>query len=133
MIIDSIYRDVTLSGVTFGADPTDFQKQLNFRILQNLFIIHNVPFKLDPDLLVTGNYRANLDFLLLMKNYWDQHASNVSYNPFERRNSVKKELGSTVMNHRPSVKVPRNQERNVYLEKLIRIQHYVDENMKDKV
>jgi len=83
-VFDSIYRDVPMSRVKFGAKgPYDYFA--NFKILQGAFKRHDVDRIIPIQALVKCRMQDNLEFLQWMKKYWDLNAPDHDYDPIARR------------------------------------------------
>ncbi|KAJ3415394.1 hypothetical protein HDV05_004988 [Chytridiales sp. JEL 0842] len=84
VIIDSIYRDVNLSKVKFGAKH-EYEYVHNMKVLQAAFDKHKIDQHIPVERLIKCKFQDNLEFLQWMKKYWDQYYPGGQYDALARR------------------------------------------------
>ncbi|KAJ2452358.1 microtubule integrity protein mal3 [Coemansia sp. RSA 2336] len=84
-IMDSIYGDVRVERVKFGAKQ-EYEYVENYKILQNCMTKHKIDKPLDPTRLIKCRMQDNLEFLQWLKRFWDAYAPGMEYDAVGRRN-----------------------------------------------
>ncbi|EGF77899.1 hypothetical protein BATDEDRAFT_13492 [Batrachochytrium dendrobatidis JAM81] len=84
VIMDSIYRDVPMSKVKFGAKH-EYEYVSNFKVLQAVFDKHKIDNTIPVERLMKCRFQDNLEFLQWMKKYWDQYYPGGPYDALGRR------------------------------------------------
>lgn len=83
-IFDSIYGDVPMARVKFGAKH-EYESLANYKILQNFFKTKKIDKTIPVDKLVKCKMQDNLEFLQWLRRYWDQNYAGQVYNAAARR------------------------------------------------
>lgn len=83
-IIDSVYQDVPLSKVKFGA-KSEYEYIQNFKVLTAAFKTHKIDKPIPVEQLIKCKMQDNLEMLQWMKKWWDQTFPGDEYDPISRR------------------------------------------------
>jgi len=83
-VFDSIYLDVPMSRVKFNVN-TEYAYIQNFKVLQNLFVKHQIDKPIPVEALVKCKMQDNLEFLQWTKRFWDQYFPGGDYDAVARR------------------------------------------------
>ncbi|KAA8646296.1 microtubule-binding protein BIM1 [Aspergillus tanneri] len=83
-IFDSIFMDVPMARVKFNVN-TEYAYLQNFKVLQNVFMRHQVDKPVPVPQLTKCRMQDNLEFLQWTKRYWDQHYPGGEYDAVSRR------------------------------------------------
>lgn len=83
-IYDSIYQDVPMGRVKFGANA-EYAYRENFKILSNTFHKHNIDRPIPVEMLVKCKMQDNLEFLQWTKRFWDTNFPGGEYDAAARR------------------------------------------------
>ncbi|CAG8705972.1 22663_t:CDS:2 [Cetraspora pellucida] len=86
-IIDSVYGDVQMNKVKFGAKH-EYEYVANYKVLQTAFDKHKVDKTIPVERLVKCKFQDNLEFLQWMKRYWDTYYPGGPYDAVARRSTV---------------------------------------------
>ncbi|OAJ44147.1 hypothetical protein BDEG_27413 [Batrachochytrium dendrobatidis JEL423] len=100
--MDSIYRDVPMSKVKFGAKH-EYEYVSNFKVLQAVFDKHKIDNTIPVERLMKCRFQDNLEFLQWMKKYWDQYYPGGPYDALGRRKG--EVVGGNTMRH-SAIKAP---------------------------
>ncbi|KAI9332136.1 calponin homology domain-containing protein [Zopfochytrium polystomum] len=84
IIMDSIYRDVPLQKCKFNAKH-EYEYVANFKVLQAVFDKHKVSNAIPVERLTKCKFQDNIEFLQMMKKYWDQYYPGGPYDILARR------------------------------------------------
>ncbi|KAI9325920.1 calponin homology domain-containing protein [Zopfochytrium polystomum] len=84
VIMDSIFRDVPLAKCKFDAKH-EYEFVGNFKILQAVFDKHKIDNDIPVERLVKCRFQDNIEFLQMVKKYWDQHYPGGPYDAAARR------------------------------------------------
>ncbi|ORZ36277.1 calponin homology domain-containing protein [Catenaria anguillulae PL171] len=99
-IFDSIYLDVPLKRVKFGAKH-EFEYIQNFKVLQAVFDKHKIPNDIPVQRLVKLKFQDNIEFVQFVKKFWEQHYPGHAYDPVARRGGAG---GASVSHAAPAAK-----------------------------
>ncbi|EGE85064.1 RP/EB family microtubule-associated protein, variant [Blastomyces dermatitidis ER-3] len=83
-VFDSIYMDVPMARVKFNVN-TEYAYLQNFKILQNVFIRHQIDRPVPVENLIKCRMQDNLEFLQWTKKHWDQYYPGGEYDALGRR------------------------------------------------
>ncbi|KAJ3929352.1 MAG: microtubule binding protein [Lentinula lateritia] len=83
-IIDSIYGDLPMSRVKFGAKH-EYEFIANFKVMQNVFKAKKIDKPIPVEKLVKCKMQDNLEFLQWIKRFWDTNYGGQGYDPVSRR------------------------------------------------
>ncbi|KAJ9192036.1 hypothetical protein DTO166G4_5219 [Paecilomyces variotii] len=83
-VFDSIYLDVPMSRVKFNVN-TEYAYIQNFKVLQNVFLRHQIDRPIPVEQLVKCRMQDNLEFLQWTKKHWDQYYPGGDYDAVARR------------------------------------------------
>ncbi|KAI8865314.1 hypothetical protein GQ42DRAFT_129639 [Ramicandelaber brevisporus] len=83
-IVDSIYLDVPLTKVKFGAKQ-EYEYVNNFKVLQQIFDKHQIPRVVPVERLIKLRFQDNFEFLQWLKKYWDTYSPGGHYDAISRR------------------------------------------------
>ncbi|EEH44662.2 microtubule-binding protein BIM1 [Paracoccidioides brasiliensis Pb18] len=83
-VFDSIYMDVPMSRVKFNVN-TEYAYLQNFKVLQNVFIRHQIDRPVPVENLIKCRMQDNLEFLQWTKKHWDQYYPGGEYDALARR------------------------------------------------
>ncbi|GAW00096.1 microtubule binding protein [Lentinula edodes] len=86
-IIDSIYGDLPMSRVKFGAKH-EYEFIANFKVMQNVFKAKKIDKPIPVERLVKCKMQDNLEFLQWIKRFWDTNYGGQGYDPVSRRKGV---------------------------------------------
>ncbi|KAJ4482581.1 calponin homology domain-containing protein [Lentinula aciculospora] len=83
-IIDSIYGDLPMSRVKFGAKH-EYEFIANFKVMQNVFKAKKIDKPIPVERLVKCKMQDNLEFLQWIRRFWEQNYGGQGYDPVGRR------------------------------------------------
>jgi len=86
-VVDSIYGDVPLHKVKFGA-VHEWEFVHNFKVFQAALAAHHVDKAVPVERLVKLRFQDNLEFLQWMKKFWDEHFPGGAYDAAGRRKAT---------------------------------------------
>lgn len=85
-IMDCVFPGTVPMGRVNWNARNDYEFVNNYKILQQVFIKHNIQKVIEVEKLVKGKYQDNLEFMQWLKRFFDMHAnSTAAYDPVARR------------------------------------------------